>query len=457
MQIIIKNKAEIFDVPTFLVTKIRDRLTVENPAYVDAVKMNRWTGDLEEYLTFYEQISPGQLRVPRGFVNQFCFMAKKHGVPFTWKDETRELKPVDFQFKGNLRDYQETAVRDVLRRRFGVIQAPTGAGKTVIAISIIAERKQPALIIVHTTQLLNQWIDRLHAFLGIPVDEIGVLGGGKKRIGDRVTVGTVQTVVKITHDVAPKIAHLVIDECHRTPSRTFTDCVTAFDSRFMLGLSATPWRRDRLTKLIYWHVGDRVHEVDRVALHDAGHILKAKVTWRETQFEPENDPSEQYSRMLSELTQDPARNRMIAEDAAKEAQNGSGVLFVLSDRKEHAATLERMLNDFNITRTALLTGDTPQKQREKIVERLNNGEIKALCATGQLIGEGFDCKGLSTMFMATPIKFSGRVLQYLGRVLRPAPGKEMARVYDYRDVNVGPLVAAAKARSRTYQEAGAIQ
>ena len=90
-------------------------------------------------------------------------------------------------------------------------------------------------------------------------------------------------------------------------------------------------------------------------------------------------------------------------------------------------------------------------KRAEIIERLNAGEIKILIATGQLIGEGFDCKGLSTIFLTTPIKFSGRVLQYIGRVLRPAPGKDKARVFDYIDVNVGALVASARARQRAYE------
>jgi superfamily II DNA or RNA helicase len=85
-----------------------------------------------------------------------------------------------------------------------------------------------------------------------------------------------------------------------------------------------------------------------------------------------------------------------------------------------------------------------------VVENLNAGRVKVLVATGQLIGEGFDCPELSTLFLATPVPFSGRVLKYLGQVLRPAPGKEKARVYDYVDAQVGVLVNAARARARAY-------
>ena len=85
-----------------------------------------------------------------------------------------------------------------------------------------------------------------------------------------------------------------------------------------------------------------------------------------------------------------------------------------------------------------------------MIDRLNKGKVKVLIATGQLIGEGFDCKDLSTLFLATPIRFSGRVVQYLGRILRPAPGKEKARLFDYVDINVDTLKNAAMARQKVY-------
>jgi superfamily II DNA or RNA helicase len=97
-----------------------------------------------------------------------------------------------------------------------------------------------------------------------------------------------------------------------------------------------------------------------------------------------------------------------------------------------------------------LTGDCTGRTRKEIVARVNSGRARILIATGQLIGEGFDCKALSTLFLATPIKFSGRLVQYLGRVLRPAPGKDRAIVFDFIDSSVGVLKAAARARQRVY-------
>ena len=177
-----------------------------------------------------------------------------------------------------------------------------------------------------------------------------------------------------------------------------------------------------------------------------GDILQADVVVRETNFTTCLDPSNEYSKMLSELTQNIERNRLIASDVAREAKNGGGICLALSDRKAHCEVLQKLLaNDYNVS-SALLTGDVPVKQRQDIVNRLNQGKIKALVATGQLIGEGFDCKGLSTLFLATPIRFDGRVLQYLGRVLRPAKGKARPKVYDYIDSRIGVLRVSAKSR-----------
>jgi superfamily II DNA or RNA helicase len=155
--------------------------------------------------------------------------------------------------------------------------------------------------------------------------------------------------------------------------------------------------------------------------------------------------------MLSELTADTERNLLIAEDVAREARESTGICLVLSDRKAHCENLQALLRYRFKVDSELLTGDLPLQQRQEVVERLNAGRVRVLIATGQLIGEGFDCPNLSTLFLSTPVRFSGRVLQYLGRVLRPAPGKQRARVFDYVDVRVETLVKAAKARQRVYR------
>ncbi len=437
--------------PAGVLARIKAPHTFANPAYQEAERRGFYTGNISREICGWQETESGLL-VPRGATRQAREIIRAYNLPYRVEDHRRSLAPVDFAFKGELRDFQIEAVEAMVGRDFGVLSAPTGSGKTVMALALIARRRQPALIVVHTKELLEQWIDRIGAFLGIQARKVGVIGGGKKRIGHRVTVALVQSLYKCAQEVAPHIGQLVVDECHRCPSRTFTEGVTTFDCRYMTGLSATPWRRDGLSRLIYWYLGDKVHEVNKVALVEAGHVLEATVVWRETSFKPTYNPSEEYSKMLSELAQDPARNVLIAADVAKEAENGGGVCLVLTDRKAHCERLAGLLKLWGV-RAAVLTGDLGNGDRQAVVEALNGGKVKVLVATGQLIGEGFDCKHLSTLFLASPVKFNGRLLQYLGRVLRPAPGKDRAKVYDYIDP-VGVLRNAARIREREYVKNG---
>lgn len=442
----LSNHLVIRHVSSIIEKKIKRDLTIINPAWLENQKMNRWNGRTEKILHFYMETSSG-LVVPRGLLPWIVNLLKKNR--FQIIDWTRTLPEVEFQFNGDLKPFQQEAIDKILSSDLGTLEAPTGAGKTVIALAVIAHRRQPALIIVHTVELLRQWTDRIHTFLGIPTNDIGIIGNGKKEMGKRITVALIQSLYKCASEVAPHIGFLIVDECHRTPARTFTEAVSTFDCKYILGLSATPWRRDGLSKLIFWYVGNVVHKVDKENLVESGDVLKAEVIPRETNFYPFSDPTSEYAKMLSEVTQDYDRNRLIVGDIAKEAGNGGGICLVLSDRKTHCNTLRAMLESKGI-QAEVLTGDTPDNERKAIVQRLNEKQTKVIIATGQLIGEGFDCKELSTLFLTTPVRFDGRVLQYLGRVLRPAEGKDKPRVFDYIDKNVGVLKASAEARRRVY-------
>ncbi|MCP4691952.1 MAG: DEAD/DEAH box helicase, partial [Desulfobacterales bacterium] len=425
--------------PEELRRTLMERLRFPNPKWLENERMGRWNKGVSKELRFYKTAGGDGLRIPRGYIRHLILLCRKLEIPYEIDDRRRTLDPVDFTFNGELKPFQRDAAAKMLAKEFGTLNAPTGSGKTVIALHLIARRGQPALIIVHTKDLAHQWVDRIGQFLGIPSDEVGLIGAGKKSVGREATVALVQTLRKCADEVAPKIGYLIVDECHRTPSRTFTDAVTRFDSRYMLGLSATPWRRDKLSKLIFWHLGDVHHEVDKEGLMETGDVLRVEVIVKETDFEPYFDPVNDYPRMLSELTSDDDRNRLIAADVAVEAEKGDSVCLVLSDRKKHCETIQMLLRYKHDIQADLLTGDLTTRQRREVLDKLNQGQVRVLVATGQLVGEGFDCKDLSTLFITTPIRFSGRVIQYIGRVLRPAPGKETARVFDYVDVKVDTL------------------
>jgi superfamily II DNA or RNA helicase len=449
--ITIKNHLRLTDIPSRLQDLLVARLQFPNPKYLENRRMGRWNRGVPRQLRYYQRLRGGDLIIPRGYIRQLVDLCRRQKIPFSIEDQRRTLPPVDFSFNGTLRPYQQRAVKEMQRKEFGTLCSPTGSGKTVMALYLTALRRQPTLIVVHTKELAQQWVERITFFLGLDAEQLGTIGGGKKRIGEEITIALVQSLYKCADEVSREIGHLLVDECHRTPSRTFTEAVAEFDSRFMLGLSATPYRRDQLSRLIFWHLGELHHQVDKARLVESGSVLPAEVIFRETDFKPYYDPVHEYSKMLSELTANDERNRLIAADVAAETERHRGVCLVLSDRKKQCETLRALLTYRHKVAVELLTGDLNMQQRQEVVQRIRQGHARVLIATGQLVGEGFDCRDLTTLFLATPVRFSGRLVQYLGRILRPAPGKTLARVYDYIDVHIQPLVAAANARKRVYK------
>jgi superfamily II DNA or RNA helicase len=435
------------EIPEPVLEAIKDRLTLPNPAYQDNEKYGRWQGDTPQHLSFINYVGSHDgllVRIPRGFVYQLMSLLRSYRIQYALNNRTLAFKPVSFSFKGKLYPHQKEALTAILTREYGVLHAPTGSGKTVIALAAIAKRQQPTLVICHTKELLYQWQARAVQYLGMSKDEIGLIGNGKKTIGDRLTIGIINSLVNVIDEVKDRFGFLIVDECHHCPAKTFTAVVSRLSAAYMLGLSATPYRRDRLTRVIYFYIGDKVHEIDTSTLQDSGHIMRATLEVIETEFN--YDYSDDYSAMLSALTQDEARNSLILSAVMGQLKANMGISLVLSDRKGHCRYLYNKLMGEGVS-AALLLGDTGKKERARIVDGLSDGEYQALVATASLIGEGFDLPGISSIFLTVPVKFSGRLTQYVGRALRTSTGKAGAKVFDFVDKN--PVLQASY-RSRTY-------
>jgi len=436
----VHKKGELVNPPAPLRDKIIKAMTLPNPQYVEAEKHGRWTGGMPQELTFYKDTGEA-INFLRGYARTVAKLLRQEKASFGIEDHRRELPPVNFKFKGELREYQKQAVNAALERDHGVLEMPTGAGKTTAALYLIAARKQPALVLVHSLELAHQWMERAGQFLGV---EAGLFGNGKKEIKP-LTIATHQTARKHLYELPQHFGYLVADEVHRAPALTYSEVIQAFDCRYLTGLTATGYRRDGLGRLIYLLMGDRVYQVDRSVLENTGAILKPQIVTRETGFT--YSYNDDYQAMLEALTTDQVRNRQIIKDV-EASRNGSGAALIVSDRKAHLHKLAGMLGT---ERKAILTGDLPAKKRARIVADLNQGEIDVLLSTTALISEGFDAANLDALFIASPIKFKGRLIQTVGRVLRPAPGKR-ARIHDYADTCQPILAAAAKARQRVFRE-----
>lgn len=420
---------------------IRRRLTVANPKYQAARRYSRWIGKkLKPELYFFHE-EGDRLCFPRGFAKQAVLLCQQvtGGNPEII-DLRRRLPPLYLDFQGTLREYQEAAVAAVLKHSFGVLEAGTGSGKTVMALKIIAERQQPALIIVHNKELLQQWRERIAQFLGI---EAGMAGDGKLAVAP-VTVAIVNTARRHLDTLPEQFGHIIVDECHRVPASLFTDVVSSFDSYFMLGLSATAFRReDGMTPLITTYMGDRLHAVSPHILAASGAVVRPEYDQRPTQFKYGFQGD--YAKLIKSLAGNDQRNAQIADDVAAMVRAGhEGTVLVVSDRVAHCAALQRKL-ELQGVESVLLTGRVPAEQRTRIVEEVREGKIRVLISTLQLIGEGFDCPGLNTLVLSTPIKFEGRLLQVVGRIMRPSASKQ-AKVIDYLDLQVPVLRRSAAAR-----------
>jgi len=421
---------------------LKSRLTIDNPQYIAAKKFGRWVGKkIKPQLKYYDPV-PGGLRFPRGFANQAVLLCREMtGQSPTIIDRRRILPEIDFQFNGALRPYQQEAVTIAGKKSFGVVEAGTGSGKTVMALALIAKRRQPTLVVVHTKELLYQWQDRARQFLGV---EPGLVGDGKFDPAF-LTISIVNSARKRVDELTTLFGHLVVDECHRVPANLFTDVVSRFDCHYLLGLSATAYRSDNeMTKLIYFFMGDRLHQVDQDELKATGAILAPRVIRSITAFTYRYRGD--YQALIKALVQHEGRNQQILSDIIKVVgEPDSGTVLVVSDRVSHCRFFEEKLRKRGV-RVMLLHGQLTPEIRHEIVEAVRAGEVEVLVATLQLISEGFDCPGLSTLFLTTPISFEGRLLQVIGRIMRPAENK-CARVFDYIDENVPALLRSAKARS----------
>lgn len=439
----VSNRTEVVNIPDGIKRYIHKVMTLDNPKYQEALKYDRWLGDLEPEIKLYEE-TEDSIIFPRGWTRNCIELLKENGVQFEIQDNRRTLETISLSFQGSLRPYQKAAVKDALQRDFGVVSAATGSGKTIMALAVIAQRGQPTLILCHTKELLYQWRDRIESFLGI---EPGLIGDGKFKI-QPISVGVINTARKHLDELPLYFGQIIVDECHRTCSAMFTEVVQAFDCRYMLGLSATPYRRDGLTRLIYLTLGDKVHQVDSKELRNNGATLSPEVIRRETSFRYAYE--DDYQEMLTALTEDQDRNQLIVNDVIRQSKKGNEVCLVVSDRVAHCQALADMLDNAGLW-IEVLTGQTPKRERERIVQDVQTGRVDVLISTVQLLGEGYDCKKLSSLFLASPIKFKGRLLQVVGRILRPADGKRPI-VFDYQDVRVGVLKHQAKCRECALSE-----
>jgi superfamily II DNA or RNA helicase len=362
----------------------------------------------------------------------------------------------ELSFTGTLTATQSTAVEAMLGHEEGVLVAPPGAGKTVMGCAAIARRGVSTLILVHRKQLLDQWSDRLQTFLGISKSDIHILG--KARYPDApVALGMFPTLARSEFPEAllAKYGHVIIDECHHVPATSFEAAMKRCTARYILGLTATPNRKDGLQKILFLQCGPIRHRIDL----DHSEEQSRTVFVREFSLRlPAGKDRLPIHQIWEHLIQSGERNRAIASDVSS-ALEEQRFCALLSDRKEHLNALESLLREkLPEERIYRIDGSTNQKLRTTILGNLRSkaseGQPFVLLATASLLGEGFDMPELDTLFLAMPISFKGRLIQYAGRLHRFSEKKKSVRIYDYVEPD-HPLTAQMyRKRTIAYREMG---
>lgn len=342
-----------------------------------------------------------------------------------YSSSTRDVRQTDdifWEFTGSLRETQVDVVNSFLKPEphDGLICLQTGGGKTVCGLYIASQLKLPTLVLVHNTFLRDQWIERIKAFL--PMARIGLFQGETQQVEDKdIIVGMLQTISM--KDLPAKtfkdIGFVIVDECHHIASEAFSQAVPKITSKYMLGLSATPERKDGLMHVIHWFLGPLLYKSDTSDKVDPGVFVevyefdKGDEKFNEIIY---NKQGVMFTTlMVNKLVDYEPRNQMIVELLSDIYEDHQRQLLVLTDRVEHAKTIYELLPTNIREESCILSRNVDSKTRSEwcVSKRI-------LIATYQIAKEGFDVPTLNTLVMSTP---RPDVDQIVGRILRVEKSK----------------------------------
>jgi superfamily II DNA or RNA helicase len=329
----------------------------------------------------------------------------------------------------------------------------------------MAERKVNTIILVHRKQLMDQWVERISQFLGIPKKEIGRIGGGRKKRTGIIDVAVMQSMSKkntsnriLVEEWIKEYGQIIVDECHHISASSFERIIRNCPAYYRLGLTATIIRKDGQHPIVLMNLGT----IRYTSPHNAQlSVFTQKVITRITDFIlPESSagmPPHAIQDIFHKLWNDEKRNDLIAGDILNACAEGWECL-VLSERLEHLSILQEKLRD-RVENLFVLTGGMGKRQIRAIMENINNvstGSSRVILATGKYLGEGFDLPCLDTLFLVFPFSWKGTLIQYTGRLNRTYYGKTEIRIYDYLDDKVPALSRMFGRRLKGYKSLGFI-
>ncbi|HDD9022720.1 TPA: DEAD/DEAH box helicase family protein [Escherichia coli] len=437
--------------PQALVNRLIRLAAFPNPEFykAQAMRMSVWNkprviGCAENY--------PQYIALPRGCLDSALSFLRYNNIAAELIDKRFAGTECNAVFTGNLRAEQEEAVSALLRYDTGVLCAPTAFGKTVTAAAVIARRKVNTLILVHRTELLKQWQERLAVFLQVG-DSIGIIGGGKHKPCGNIDIAVVQSISR-HGEVEPLVRNygqIIVDECHHIGAVSFSAILKETNARYLLGLTATPIRRDGLHPIIFMYCGAIRHTAARPkeSLHNLEVLTRSR-------FTSGHLPSDaRIQDIFREIALDHDRTVAIAEEAMKAFGQGRKVL-VLTERTDHLDDIASVMNTLKLS-PFVLHSRLSKKKRTMLISGLNAlppDSPRILLSTGRLIGEGFDHPPLDTLILAMPVSWKGTLQQYAGRLHREHTGKSDVRIIDFVDTAYPVLLRMWDKRQRGYKAMG---
>ena len=439
---------------------MQDRLlrlaAFDNTEFYRAQAMRLPTFAKSRLICCAEEIA-GYIALPRGCLDEVLELLESHAIAPRLKDERCAGQPLDVTFAGELTTAQAEAAEAILAHDNGVLSAATAFGKTVVGAWLIAARQVNTLVLVHRRQLMDQWRERLAAFLDLSPAAIGMVGGGRARPTGAIDVAVIQSLNKkgVVADLVADYGQVIVDECHHLSAFSFEQVMRQVKARYVVGLTATPIRRDGHHPIITMQCGAIRYRTDARS-QAAARPFDHRVMTKRTAFTmPAADIEPGIQAVYSALAADPSRNRLIIADVlAAVAANRSPL--VLTERTDHRDKLAAALGE-SIAHVFVMSGGMGAKKRRAIAEAMAATPPKAarvIVATGRCVGEGFDDARLDTLFLAMPVAWRGTLQQYAGRLHRMHTGKAEVVIYDYVDEGVSVLARMYQKRLAGYRAMG---
>ncbi len=424
-----------------LQTALMRLASFQNPDFFMRQKQRLNTFGIPKLIYTFDNLDR-YLALPRGLFDKVSELLNEHQIAWRLDDKRLSLPTIDVTFKGKLRANQEVALQKLLKNNDGVLSATTAFGKTVVGIAMLAKRNVPTLILVHRTQLAQQWKERLKTFLELEDRQIGLIGAGKFKPTHKIDIAVIQSLSRKErlHDILSHYEMIIVDECHHVAAVSFEMILKESHCRYVLGLSATVTRKDGRHPIVYMQCGPcrhRVNQRQEIRNQPFKHYVLPRPTGCQLSRDLAHFEKVTMAEIYNDLANNKERNEHIVKDIKKAlSENRNPVL--ITARKAHLDSLSDMMQD--VPNVFVMQGGMGKKQQKALLEKFFDKhltESRVLLTTGAFLGEGFDDPRLDTLFLALPVSHGAALIQYAGRLHRIHDQKREVRIYDYRDELIG--------------------